>query len=63
LHAGPEDGAEFGGIAALAAFADGAEIASSTKRAARPVEHDDVDGRIIGDAEESFVESCAEFIV
>src|SRR6266481_9147297 len=63
LHAGAEDGGELGGISALAAFADGAEIASSTKRAARAGEHDDVDGRIIGDAEEGFVESCGEFIV
>src|SRR6266481_6986839 len=63
LHAGAEDGAEFGGIAALAAFADGAQIASSTKRAASTSEHDNVGGRIIGDAEEGFVESCAEFIV
>src|ERR1700686_3945643 len=55
LHAGAKYGGEFGGIAALAALADGAKIAAGTEGSARAGEHDDMDGRITGDPDEGVV--------
>jgi hypothetical protein len=63
LHAGAEDGAELGGIATLAALANGAQIAAGTECAAGAGEDDDVDGRIARDADESRVESGGELVI
>jgi len=61
-----EDGAELGGGGnfrrASRPLPDGAEIAAGTKRAA-PRRGRRRCGRIIGDAEKGFVESCAEFML
>jgi hypothetical protein len=56
MHPGAEDGCEFGGIAALAALADGAQIAAGTEGAACAGEDDDVNGRVAGDSDEGLVE-------
>jgi len=63
LHAGAEDWRKLGEIAALAARADGAQIATRTKRATRAGEDDDVDGRIAGDADEGIVEGVGELVI
>src|SRR5580704_13934251 len=63
LHAGAEDRGELGRIAALAAFANGTEIAAGTERASRAGEDDNVDGRIAGDADEGFVSGGGELVI
>jgi hypothetical protein len=63
LHAGTEDGSKFGSVAALAALADFAKITTGTKSATGSGEDHDVDGVIVGDANEGLIESVGKIFV
>ena len=63
LHPGTEYRAEFGGVVAIAALADFAEIAAGTKSAAGTGKNHDVDGVIVGNASERVIESIRKIFV